>query len=93
MDLLIVDSTAPFLLEADDYRVLAAETVFGVIEVKSYLSAAELRSAYGKIAKFKAMRRTAYHEPLRFTQTRTAYGQIWNTFPPVGIILAMRATG
>ena len=25
MDLLIVDSTAPFLLEADDYRVLAAD--------------------------------------------------------------------
>jgi hypothetical protein len=64
-----------------------------VIEVKSYLSAAELRSAYGKIAKFKAMRRTAYHEPLRFTQTRTAYGQIWNTFPPVGIIFGYDGDG
>jgi hypothetical protein len=93
MDLLIADPTAPFLLAADDYRVLAAETVFGVIEVKSYLSAAQLKSAYGKIAKFKAMRRTAYHQPLRFTQTRTAYGRVWDTFPPVGIIFGYDGDG
>jgi hypothetical protein len=44
MDLLVADPTAPFLLETDDYRILAAETTFGGIEVKSRLSASELKS-------------------------------------------------
>ena len=74
--------------------MLAAETVFGVIEVKSYLSAAELKSAYREDCQIQGdekngISRNSPSPP----KNRTAYGQIWNTFPPVGIIFGYDGDG
>ena len=86
MDLVVADPSAPFLLDTDDHRVVAAETAFGVIEVKSFLSGSELKAAYRKIASFKALSKTAYKSPLGTRQWLRAYGRRWETFPPAGII-------
>lgn len=86
-DLLVVDPTAPFLLETSDYRMAAVENVYGVIEVKSNLTADELKASYVKLASLKAMTKTAFvgAEPGR---TRTVYGRQWDYVPTVGMIFA-----
>lgn len=85
-DLLIKDPTAPFLLEDDDYRIAAVESVFGVIEVKSNLTTGELRDAYRKIARAKALPRTAYQEALGPQRYRRMYGSTWEHLPLIGMI-------
>jgi hypothetical protein len=85
-DLIVTDPTSPFLLEKDDYRIAAAESVFGVIEVKSNLTAAELKASYRKIAAIKGIPKTAYLPSLGPQRTRKVYGREWTHMPTVGMI-------
>jgi hypothetical protein len=85
-DLMVVDPQAPFLLEKDDYRIAAIEAVFGVIEVKSNLTADELAKSCRKIADLKAMPKTAFRQPMGFQQTRNVYGKKWPYMPVVGMV-------
>lgn len=85
-DLLVVDPTAPFLLEKEEYRIAAVESVFGVIEVKSNLTTTELTESYRKIAAIKAMPKTAFRPALGPQRTRRVYGQTWTHMPMVGMI-------
>lgn len=87
-DLLIKDPGAPFLLEKDEYRIAAAESIYGVIEVKSNLTTSELKDAYRKIAFAKDLPRTAYQESIRPRPSRTMYGSKWEHLPLVGMIFA-----
>ncbi len=85
-DLLIVDLSAPFLIEKSGYRVAASESVFGVIEVKSNLTSAELVDAYEKVVHVKRMSRSAYLS--KGLITRRVYGRTWEHFPLMGMIFA-----
>jgi hypothetical protein len=86
--LLVVDPTAPFLLEKSDYRIAAVESVFGIIEVKSNLTTTELIQSYKKIAAIKAMPKTAFRPALGLERTRCVYGRTWTHMPMVGMIFA-----
>jgi hypothetical protein len=59
-DVVIVDRNAPRLRDLQSHRVVPAECVYGVIEVKSRLDSKELLDSCAKIAKVKKLVRTAY---------------------------------
>ena len=59
-DIVIVDSNTPRLRDIRSHRIIPAECVFGVIEVKSRLTGPELLDACTKIARVKELSRTAY---------------------------------
>jgi hypothetical protein len=89
-DILIVDPSTPPLWDEEDYRIVPAESVYGVIEVKSFLDSAQLQKAGELIADVKALPKTAYFpngpEPQR---RRAAYGRDdWPYVPTVGIVFA-----
>jgi hypothetical protein len=87
-DILILDPAAPPLWDAEDYRIVPNECVYGVIEVKSYLTSEELKKSQRNIANLKRMPKTAFHERRRFSWTRTAYGRTWDYVPTSGIVFA-----
>jgi hypothetical protein len=68
-DIVIVDPSTPPFWDDEDYRIVPAECVYGVIEVKSSLDASELRKAWKQIARVKALPKTAL--PSRPTTTDT----------------------
>jgi hypothetical protein len=90
-DILIVDPSTPPFWDEENYRIVPAECVYGVIEVKSFLDSAELRKAAQLIADAKALPKTAYfpsppNEPQR---TRAVYGRDdWPYVPTVGMVFA-----
>ena len=59
-DIVIVDRGTPRLQDLASHRIVPAECVYGVIEVKSRLSGPELKDACSKIARVKQLRREAY---------------------------------
>ncbi|MFR9803190.1 DUF6602 domain-containing protein [Pseudonocardia sp. RS010] len=88
MDIVIYDPAAPPLFHEEGYRILPAECVYAVIEVKSHLSWDELRKSAENIAKVKRLPKTAYH-PQPFSRTRNMYGQEYIGYcPTVGFVFA-----
>lgn len=59
-DIVIVDKSTPKIQDLQSHRIIPAECVFGVIEVKSRLDGPELRDSCAKIAKLKNLPRAAY---------------------------------
>jgi hypothetical protein len=59
-DIVIVDRNTPRLRDIRSHRIIPAECVYGVIEVKSRLTGRELIDACTKIAEIKELSRTAY---------------------------------
>jgi hypothetical protein len=59
-DIVIVDQSAPRIQDLQSHRVVPAECIFGVVEVKSRLTGPELIDSCAKIAKVKRLTRTAY---------------------------------
>ena len=59
-DVLLVDAGTPPLWVEEDLRVVPAECVYVVIEVKSNLTADEMRSAWASVRKVKALAKSAY---------------------------------
>jgi hypothetical protein len=87
-DILIVDPSTPAFWDEEDYRIVPAECVYGVIEVKSYLDANQLRDAWSKIAGVKTLPKTAYFLPDRLGRTRRMYGRAWQYVPTAGLVFA-----
>lgn len=88
-DVLIVDPSVPPLWDAEGYRVVPAEAVDAVIEVKSQLTLAELRSAWQNIASVKRLPKTAYGPEAGPIEYRTTlYGREWDTWPTLGFVFA-----
>lgn len=87
-DVMITDPTAPFLFDEESYRIATIEGVFGVIEVKSTLTSDELRNAMRKIARIKAMPRTAYMPTIGPQRWRRMYGREWHNMPMIGMVFA-----
>lgn len=81
MDIVIYDPSAPPLFDSNDYRILPAECVYAVIEVKSKLDAAELRRSVETIAKVKRMPKTAYFPELLQRQPQM-YGKTYPGYLP-----------
>jgi hypothetical protein len=88
MDIVIYDPAAPPLFHEGGYRILPAECVYAVIEVKSKLTLAELKKSMGTIAKVKAMPKTSFFpEPQQ--RVKTMYGREYVGFcPTVGFVFA-----
>ena len=91
-DIVIMDPSTPPFWNEQDYRIVPAECVYGVIEVKSSLDTTELRSAWEQIARVKALPKTAYH-PDGLGRTRTMYGRRWPYVPTAGMIFAYDGVG
>jgi hypothetical protein len=86
-DIVIVDPSTPPFWDEEDYRIVPAECVYGVIEVKSSLDASELRKAWKQIARVKSLPKTAY-SPNPQPRTRRIYGRDWPYVPAVGMVFA-----
>lgn len=81
--------TGPLLLAKSDYQVFPVESVYGVLEVKSYLDNNELKDALGKISKIKKFPKTAFNPQRGPLTTKTSiYDNDWSYFPTVGFIFA-----
>jgi len=86
-DIVIVDPSTPPFWDEEDYRIVPAECLYGVIEVKSSLTRSELRKSWELIAGVKKLPKTAYY-PDRQGRTRTIYGSEWPYVPTVGMVFA-----
>lgn len=88
MDIVIYDPTAPPLFARGGYRILPAECVYAVIEVKSHLDAKELRKSIQTIGKVKRMPKTSYF-PQLFQKQPQLYGKTYDGYcPTFGFIFA-----
>lgn len=88
-DIMVVDATAPPFMDQRDYRIVPAELVHGVVEVKSRLDGRELLSACENIKAVKSLPQTAYAPPpdgnLRLY---SFFGEIYVHTPTAGLIFA-----
>lgn len=92
-DLLVIDPKTPPLVEKESYRVVPAECVYGVIEVKSHLSLTELRSAHENVTRAKKLPKSALqHHGGDIRKKTYLYGQEWDHFPKYGAIIAYEST-
>lgn len=87
-DLLVLDPSTPPFWDEDGYRVVPIECVYGVIEVKSFLDARELRETWSKIAEIKRMEKNAFRQHPGFSRSRTIYGKAWGYVPTSGMVFA-----
>lgn len=88
-DVLLVDPGTPPLWAGEDIRIVPAECVHVVIEVKSTLNVGDLRSAWNSVRKVKALAKSAYlpaQEPI--THSINAYGREWWHTPTKAYIFA-----
>lgn len=86
-DIVIYDPKAPPLFGATGYRMLPAECVYAVIEVKSKLDTEELRKSCESIARIKRLPKTAYFSQA-LMPVRTQYGKQLSYTPTAGFIFA-----
>lgn len=83
-DLMIVDAETPPLWKKEDYAIVPVECCYVVVEVKSDLTAGELKKSWAAAKKVKLLPRTAYLPPISpISMTRTAYGRQWPHALPV----------
>ena len=88
-DILVVDPSTPPLWDSEGYRVVPAEAVDAVIEVKSKLTLAELRSAWSNISSVKSLPKSAYGPEAGPVEYRTTlYGREWDHWPTLGFVFA-----
>jgi hypothetical protein len=92
-DIMVVDATAPPLTDERDYRIMPAELVYGVVEVKSRLNGPALLDACQKIKAVKSVRKSAYAPPADGNQRLYSYyGQLHAYTPTAGLIFAFDST-
>lgn len=86
-DILIVDPSTPplYVGHEDSHRVVPAECTYGVVEVKSNLSSAELIQACENIRSAKERPKLAFGGDL-FGRKTNRYGKDWTYTPTVGMI-------
>lgn len=87
-DLMVVDADTPPLWSAEDYALVPVECCQVTIEVKSNLTASELRKSWLAARRAKSLPRAAYlpnPSPIEFQ--RRAYGKEWaHAFPLRSIV-------
>lgn len=90
MDIVIYDAlNTPIMYMADELQIFPVECVYAVIEVKSFLSSAELRKSVENIRSVKGMPKTAYiinKSPIE--KTVNLYGKELEHFPIIGLVFA-----
>ena len=59
-DVVLIDSSTPRLRDIQSHRIIPAECVYGIIEVKTHLNGPELADACAKIAAVKQLTRSSY---------------------------------
>ncbi|WP_186077772.1 DUF6602 domain-containing protein [Burkholderia gladioli] len=75
VDVLLYDiATTSRFLSQGDVDVLPIESVYGAIEVKTYLNKAEIENAFENMKAIKALKKLAYHPGLGST-TKLLYGK------------------
>lgn len=88
-DIMVVDKWTPPFMDLRDFRIVAAESVYGVIEVKSRLDGRELIDSCEKIKAIKALPKTAYApSPDGNLRQGLFYGRIYDYPPIAGLIFA-----
>jgi len=88
-DVVVFDPTVPPLLEAVSFRVLPVEIVFGVIEVKSHLDGAKLKTSIEKLQAIKRLEKKAFlSTPVTSRPPLRLYGEEWDFFPVATFIFA-----
>jgi len=92
-DVVIYDPSAPLLLDDAGHRILPAECVYAVIEVKSRLDWRGLQDAADKIAKLKRLSKTAYLPPVAISYQKSIYGQSLPYTPSLGYVFAYDSVG
>jgi hypothetical protein len=87
-DILILGPSTPPFWDEGNYRIVPVECLYGVIEVKSYLSTDELAESWRKTAKLKAFPKSAFREQWLGKRTRSVYGKEWDYVPTSGMVFA-----
>lgn len=89
-DIMVVDRNAPPFTDRRSFRIVPAECVHGIVEVKSLLDGRQLRDACEKIMTVKSLPKTAYAPPLPGSAHLRAlfYGHPFNYTPTAGLIFA-----
>lgn len=86
-DIVLYDRSTPPFLGGDAGGVVPTECVYGVVEVKTYLSKAELFDACQKLSCARRLPKTAYR-PVATRPHYRAYGQEWTYYPTTGMVFA-----
>lgn len=93
-DLMVIDATAPPLMDEREHRIVPAELVYGIVEVKSRLDGRELLDACEKIKAVKSLPKTAYTSPADGKPwLYSYYGQLYTHTPTAGLIFAFDSIG
>ncbi|MEV6422636.1 DUF6602 domain-containing protein [Streptomyces sp. NPDC051662] len=91
-DVAIVDKETLPLTSLEGYQVIPNECTYGIVEVKTNLTRAELFNACDKISKVRKMEKTAYRRiPNTIERTTVAYGNMYDHFPTSGIVVAFNS--
>lgn len=81
VDVLLYDvATTPRFLSRGNINVLPVESVFAVIEVKTYLNKTEVENAFENMRAVKSLKKVAYH-PGRANTVKKLYGQSTEHWP------------
>lgn len=91
-DVLLFNPVTPLLLDEQDFRILPAECLYGVLQVKSQLQRKELQQDYEVIRAVKSLNKVAYgssRTPIELSST--VYGREWPYFPTWGCIFAYQS--
>ena len=83
---------SPTLLRLDKLQVFLVESVYAVMEVKSYLGKKELRQAVENIRTAKSLPKQAFYPQGKVFETWTIYGREFDYFPMMGYLFAFRSS-
>ncbi|AAQ60496.1 DUF6602 domain-containing protein [Chromobacterium violaceum] len=93
VDVLLYDiATTSRFLSRGDADVLPIESVYGAIEVKTYLNKAEIENAFENMKAIKALKKIAYH-PNFVSTTKYLYGRESMYWPQQFFVFAYESDG
>lgn len=89
-DILIFDRSTPPLMDTGDHRIVPAECVYGVVEVKSVLNKPKLLEACEQVRLAKIIPKTAFYRGVGGPSDRhwKRHGRTYDYMPTVGMIFA-----
>ncbi len=93
IDIIIYDASEGFpLYGSTGNQLFPVECVYAVIEVKSTLTASELKKSYKNILSVKNMQKSAYETRWKTPQVTFLYGELYDTFPVLGFVFAYNSS-
>jgi hypothetical protein len=87
-DVMVVDLSTPPLTDQRDFRIVPAECVHAIVEVKSHLDGRELLDACEKIMAVKVLPKAAFALTRSFLEMTEMYGRHYWYTPTAGLIFA-----